>query len=243
METVLRVAAEAYGVLAFHELAPLCGIRPGCSCCRVKLSTMSDTPPHQWSVGREVSEWPTLKVAQAGVHVAALRARIGLWSSARPLTVRVDQHEDLLGATWSLEVRSLPPTMEWSLCVGDCIHQLRSALDSCVWEFATMDGREPPRPQRVQFPIVTNEARWDAAVSDQLQTVPEAIVERIRVVQPFMRDVEVRSSDGLVVLQALSNQDKHRSFVQAAVEPQMLSHNVRMKFADEPASERNVPRI
>jgi hypothetical protein len=202
---------------------------------------MSNAATQQWSVGHDVSAWPMMKVAQAGVHVSSLRARVGLWNSSQPLTVRLKPREDRLGATWTLSMRTAPPTMEWSLCVGDCIHQLRSALDSCVWEFATMDGRKPPRPQRVQFPIVGEAERWTRAVTDHLQTVPDAIVERIRAVQPFNRPVDLRPTDGLLILQELSNQDKHRSHVRAVVDTQELAHKVRLEFADEAASARNGP--
>lgn len=202
---------------------------------------MNNEIPEQFAVGRDVSTWPLMKVAQAGAHAASLRARIGLWISAQPVTVKADLRDDRLGATWTSSVPAAPPTMEWSLCVGDCVHQLRSALDACVWEFATQDGRVPPRPNRVQFPIVVEEEQWAAAARDQLQTVPDVIVERIRAVQPFNRAPEERQTDGLRILQSLSNQDKHRSNIRAEVAIDELAHHMSMKFADEEASSRNVP--
>ena len=165
------------------------------------------------------------------------------WTATQPMTVDVNIRDDRLGATWRLRTLSRPPTAglgAWSY--AGLMHNLRSALDSCVWEMATRAGHQPARPHRIQFPIERDDPeRWKSVVKDRLDGVPEVVADRVKLVQPFNRPEDEREQDALVLLQELSNLDKHRASVRALAVMHESSHNFAVRFADDEASSRNVP--
>ena len=195
----------------------------------------------QFKIGRDVSTWPMLKVVRAAHHLAELQNRISLWAADHPMRTEGIISEDRLHWRLVLHVKTLPPVAEWSLLLGDCIHNIRSALDACIWEFATRDGRTPPKPRQVQFPIVDSEPRWAAARRDQLQTVPTEIAERVRILQPYTRPEHERPRDALVLLQEFSNLDKHRSSIKVSMHIESYKAGMTLDFGSLEAGERNVP--
>lgn len=135
-----------------------------------------------FQVGRDVSAWPSLKVTHAYGHALTLRSRVDLWAASHPMDIVARINDDRCGATWRLRVTSSAPAHEWSLLIGDCVHQLRSALDSCIWDFATRSGQVPNKPERIQFPIVRSKPEgWDAVANDRLAGVDPAVVDRVRI--------------------------------------------------------------
>ncbi len=75
---------------------------------------------------------PELKYARA-VHLAnELRGRIDEWSASETLLARLHQIDDHT-IQFRLEVRSRPPIDEWSLILGDALHNLRSVFDTAIW--------------------------------------------------------------------------------------------------------------
>ncbi len=76
---------------------------------------------------------------------------------------------------------------------------------------------------------------------ERLESVPHEVVERIKIIQPFMRPPEEKARDPLLLLQELSNLDKHRSSIIATAVPDQVAHNLSVQFEDDAAAERNVP--
>lgn len=144
---------------------------------------------------------------------------------------------------WSLRmiVRRPPPVQQWSTLIGDCVHNLRSALDAAVWEFATIDGGEPKDANSVQFPVVEESAKWPKEAAKKLQKVPPRVVERIRITQPLMRPHDERPRDPLILLQRLSNTDKHRASVTCGFRAEYVNADFSVDFADSAAAGRNDP--
>ena len=203
---------------------------------------MRSMTEHQrlYEVGVDVSSWPVMKIARAQGHVFDLRSRIAAWSASQPVTVTGEIAPDRRSAAWRIKVTTMPPTTEWALCVGDCIHQLRSALDACIWEFAIQNGI-PDGARRIQFPISTDAEKWEATAADRLRGVADDIVERVRIVQPFNRPEEERPNDALLLLQAASNADKHQASVRANAVLHRAGHNMQVRFANDAAAEHETP--
>ena len=204
-------------------------------------------PPHKgtpgptlWRPGIEVSTWPALKLARASTHMAELNSSMNTWVAGRPFGSAKELSDDRLSWMLKLAVKTMPPVDEWSLILGDVLHNLRSALDACVWEFAQIGG-VPPQPTAIQFPIVRDEARWNDSRRRNLQTVPEEIAERVRLVQPFNRAAEDIPRDALVLLQELSNLDKHRASIAVRLVPTELNADFSLEFSSPEAADRNVP--
>jgi hypothetical protein len=75
----------------------------------------------------------------------------------------------------------------------------------------------------------------------RLAGAPAAAIERIRIVQPMMRAPEERPRDPLLLLQHLSNLDKHRSSVEASLVPDAVNADFRVDFGSDEAAEKNPP--
>ena len=116
---------------------------------------------------RSPGAWPGSKLVRAQTHLGELHSRINAWRASVPYTTRAEIAEGRLSWRLSLNVTQQPPVTEWSTIAGDCVHNLRSALDSAVWDFATLDGSTPPNPESLYFPIVVDRTRWAAAVRSQ----------------------------------------------------------------------------
>src|SRR6266511_2429033 len=58
------------------------------------------------------------------------------------------------------------PTIEWGVRIGDCLHNLRSALDHVVWQLALLHLQRQPtdkEARRIQFPIEHIPERFEGA--------------------------------------------------------------------------------
>ena len=96
------------------------------------------------------------------------------------------------------------PEERWGLMIGDCIHNLRSALDYIAWCLAGSDRAET----NTQFPICTNRERWQDQVVRRLGRMTPAAIALIERTQPFHSTTP--SHTPLNVIRVLSNTDKHK---------------------------------
>jgi hypothetical protein len=109
---------------------------------------------------------------------------------------------------WALGEVADPPDAEWSLVVGDCVQNLRSALDHLIWHLSTEDERKS-HPKQIQFPITLTKQDWASFGSRSIQGLVPAARKAVLVLQPFTKPSADRP-DPLAVLNELSNLDKHR---------------------------------
>ncbi|MEV7638468.1 hypothetical protein AB0O32_00935 [Streptomyces rubiginosohelvolus] len=195
----------------------------------------------RWEFGKDVSSWPMLKLAHAVQHRADLESRISLWTAGRPVSTETALTEDRLKFEMRLRVHTPPPTHEWSLILGDLLYCLRSSLDACVWEYAHLDGSQPPKPKMLQFPVVKDRTNWERVRRERLQTVPREIAERIELLQPFNRPSSEVDKDPLICLTELNNLDKHRSSIEVSVDPSGIQQNFTISWEGDEAAQRNTP--
>jgi hypothetical protein len=104
------------------------------------------------------------------------------------------------------------------LMIGDCIHNLRCALDYLVWQLVLAAGNKPEECN--QFPIcITAQAFEDATInrkrSNRLKGVAPDAVAEIERAQPYIACKGKETHSTLYYLQYLSNTDKHRRVVVA----------------------------
>jgi hypothetical protein len=161
-----------------------------------------------------------LKFARAIMLLREFQSRVETWSAGQPFDTDKVLSEDGLVASVILRVNQPPPVDEWALLFGDAVHNLRSALESLVWELAHYDGNVPTNPRGLYFPIVKDEEGWPPAAK-MLDSCPIEVVERIRLMQPFL--IPDPGTSGLEVLATLSNQDKHRMPIRASMTVQQVA--------------------
>jgi hypothetical protein len=195
------------------------------------MSVVERQQPRQFRPGLEMSTWPNLKHARAIALFREFQGRIEIWSAGQPFTTDKILSDDGLCASVVLRVHQQPLLDEWALLFGDAVHNLRSALDSLVWELAHFDGREPRNPKGLYFPIITDEVNWPRAAR-MLESCPAEVIERIRLMQPFL--IQDAGPSGLEVLGDLSNQDKHRTPIRSSISVhQFMIDNASFEFEEE----------
>jgi hypothetical protein len=161
-----------------------------------------------------------LKYSRA-VHLTnELRGRIDEWSAAETLLARIHQVDEHT-VEFRMVVKREAPIDEWSLILGDTLHNLRSVFDNVIWALATLDGAKPKRPRQVTFPVTRNEDEWTERIST-LESVPFVYLERVKRLQPWVSDVE-RDESMLWLLHQFDIIDKHRGLISGALHFKELS--------------------
>jgi hypothetical protein len=111
------------------------------------------------------------------------------------------------------------PPVRLSVIAGDCIHNMRSALDNLVCGLVLT--ADPAGTCGSAFPICATEPEWERVGRNNLSGIPEAARSVIRGVQPW---ANTRAPSPLTVLQRLNNKDKHRHL------NFMLAYDVGLQF-------------
>jgi hypothetical protein len=111
------------------------------------------------------------------------------------------------------------PLLDWGVRVGDCVHNLRSALDHVVWQLALCHLQRDPtekEARRIQFPISDSCNGFKA--SSVKQYISCEHFSALDQFQPYKAGEEAWRHK-LAILRELSNTDKHRVIHAAAVIP------------------------
>lgn len=184
--------------------------------------------------------WAEAKLNRATAHFEDLRTRVNAWFATDPFRVEHLVSDDGLRLRLYLRVDDPPPLMEWSTILGDCIHNLRAALDAAVWELAHQGGATPNRPKSVQFPFETSQDDWLRRRNASLSGLPEGLLRRLEAVQPFNHSQGGARVSALSLLNQLDIEDKHKAGIGAEVGATEAKSWTQLRFATEEAAERHV---
>lgn len=144
-----------------------------------------------------------LKVLRAEEHLRAIAAINQRFARVEcEVIVQEDLDRDL---GW-FELRLPAPPAALSVIAGDCLYNLRSALDHLIWELVVANPPNEPTEQNM-FPICTTpEAFAQQLKRQRLQGVLPESVRYIESLQPYGT-----ADHPLRWLQHLHNTDKHRT--------------------------------
>jgi hypothetical protein len=119
------------------------------------------------------------------------------------------------------------PPIRLSVLIGDCVFNMRSALDNVV---CALIRRATPEAtcSGTQFPICDDRAKHKP---EMLRGVPEGARRMIVALQPYNRPENSIAVDPLNILNLLSNRDKHRAVNLTAG----FSKNTQLDIFDEDA--------
>lgn len=202
-------------------------------CCRQEVggrgSHISD-PLHSYRA----------KIARAQEHFDALQSSLRAFTDdpeAYSVTKEVHAKNGLY--IFRLKVHRKPPMTAWALMLGDCIHNLRSALDHFFWVLVVRhhNGSEPEGLYEAAFPLSRSRKKFDQKKVHELVGEPAAtILERL---QPYHAP---RYSDAtLGFLHNADIRDKHRLLVeQFALVQEGTSRLEHKKGHPVPVVRRNV---
>jgi hypothetical protein len=144
-----------------------------------------------------------LKVVRAEEHLNSFKTEIRSYLDTQPYEVVREQGNN----TWTVVVRlKEKPPIRLGTIFGDCLNNLRAALDYIAWQLAS---RYSPKQlivghDRPSFPIYIDAKKYSAQGLSKYG-VPAQAVDEIERVQPYHTGYEL-----LGLLHALVNEDKHR---------------------------------
>lgn len=187
-----------------------------------------------------------LKINRAEKKSLSLSNKIAEYCKQHPINLNPQLREGRLGIKLICQMESMVlPLQEWSLELGEIVYTLRSTLDNLIYMCAQTLHNPPPQPRALQFPIIQDANQYPLAVRDIKPQLPEHISNLLETIQPFQRarsDVEGNpESDPLVLLNWISNHDKHRMPVPFLVPPREIQFSQACEFQSEQEAEANVP--
>jgi hypothetical protein len=145
-----------------------------------------------------------LKVERANHHLRDLEGRLHAFRETRPYSLYSEPDSDVGHQCYKVRVHNkLPP--EFTVIVGEVVHQLRSSLDHLARQLWDSDGRRGAEDS-VYFPIYETEAKYVASRKAKVEGFfAPAVVSVLDTLQPH-----AAGNDLLWKLHKLNNIDKHR---------------------------------
>lgn len=155
------------------------------------------------------------RVDRAEVHRQASIERWNAFDTSQAYTSRGEIDDDGTGRFFIEPVKK-DWTLPFSLELGEMLYQLRSALDSCVYDAAILKfGNPPPNPKQWQFPITSNPSDFKEAIR-RMKDIPAdvaAIIERVQGYSRLACSFDGKEFDlgpTLVILNEWARIDRHR---------------------------------
>jgi hypothetical protein len=127
----------------------------------------------------------------------------------------LERDEDAGEATVRAYFKTPHPIHDLGTLIGECVHNLRSALDQLAWQLAIVAGNDPP-PKTTEFPIFLDREKFHALGKNGKPTRASGLF-KMRSLDPDsqalienMQPYHAGDSHPLWVLHELSKTDKHR---------------------------------
>lgn len=167
------------------------------------------------------------KIERAKAHLADFKTCFANAIDAQPQTFRLEPDDD---PDWSvLRVDGVPEVdPAWSLIVGDCIHNIRAALDHLFYQIVLLDGGTPDT--QTAFPIrlsgTDKNGTWVGPRPQPAIQCPDLLdvldeVQPYNAVKTFFGPNATVDQDWLGVIHRLDIIDKHRLILVAVITPDM----------------------
>lgn len=162
----------------------------------------------------DILRYPYLKVERAEYHINDLNGRIQAYLAQKPLRL-VTRGEPKADREVHF-IKEVIPLPNFSLIIGDAVHNLRSSLDLLMF---AMVGDRAKRPGNVQFPFAK---RADSLVSTmknrEADLAGKKVIAEIEALKPYPGGNEWLSG-----LHSLDITDKHKLIIPAASSASMSS--------------------
>jgi len=151
-----------------------------------------------------------LKLNHSVDHFEALQKVAERWSDTDPCIIREDCEIETRKHRVFIDLLHQPDDSLIPLCMADCIHNMRQALDHLAYRLAISLHRSdpPPNEDNTGFPITTTQTHFHSAVYAKIapkKLMPKALYSALQAVQPHPG-----RHQHLWTLHELDNLDKHR---------------------------------
>ena len=132
--------------------------------------------------------------------------------------------EDLDKQLWVYRGETPDVPVEWSVTLGEILHNLRSALDHLVWQLVLANGQTPGRHSA--FPIATDSRSWKKTKDTLLKGIRPRHVAMIEYLQPYTVGMDLPFDVRMLeAIRDLSNIEKHRHLVVAVIASDGIEEN------------------
>jgi hypothetical protein len=120
------------------------------------------------------------------------------------------------------------PPIRLSAIAGDCVHDMRSALDNMICGLA-LTKNNMHNCELGKFPLTQAETEWPNAAQNYLSGVPREARKLLRDLQPWC---DVIDPHPLKILNELSNRDKHRQSLMTMGYNRNVTYRVHCRNGD-----------
>jgi hypothetical protein len=151
----------------------------------------------------------SLRVERAIRHFDEFSSMLRSFREANKDKVIIQTHEDAPEDLMVEFDKSLVVPLALSLPVGDCIYNLRSALDYLIYELAILDSHEIQ--ERTQFLIADCAEKFEMG-KRHLRGLSDHHIRAIEALQPY------KGTEWTKTLRDISNPDKHRHLIPVQVQ-------------------------
>jgi hypothetical protein len=166
-----------------------------------------------------------LRLDRATEHLESVKSQERIWRQGNPC--RVWTQTDIQSShklVWAEVLK--PPPITLAPIVGDCLHNLRSALDNLVYELALAHKGAKMSKSIADdsgFPIFKTSGRFDKYGKPMIRGIHPDARAFIEGLQPYNRGNRPINTSTLWWLRELSNSDKHRVPHLAVATPHQLT--------------------
>lgn len=157
------------------------------------------------------------KLARADTHFEAVHAAVKAITETEPDMLPGEFDPD--ASEYLFRAQRDSREADWlSPVIGDCVHNLRAALDYLVWAMTSPAIRNSKHANKVEFPIFWDGTTYDKQAGPKIRGVPDKASTVIKCLQPF-NGPQCRPNFSLAHpkdkplwhLFELDNWDKHRA--------------------------------
>ncbi len=154
-----------------------------------------------------------LKLRRAAHHFNEAQDLLRAYKNPPPYMIRREENPAVGLSFWITLKRK--PDDDIALAAGDCIHNLRSALDHIIYELSCHHRRKK-HVGDTAFPILGDPDDWDQrgdmSGAHKLRAIPDAARAHIELLQPYhkQQDWGFWRREALLQLHQLDIADKHR---------------------------------
>lgn len=162
---------------------------------------------------------PRAKIDRAKEHLEHFDTLINGYLESNPYRFRLE--EDIDGTSHVFLDYQEPIPIRWSVVVGDIIHNARSALDLLITHARFVETGEI---EDIRFPIFRNRTDFEERGLKKFRGMRPRSYRFLRLIKPYQRLGDPGNhSNMLVLLNRLSNRDKHNLLVIVGTAPSTVS--------------------
>lgn len=197
------------------------------------------------SVTMDILESVLIKFNKANDDAQSLFFEINELCNKHPIKLDSTLRKERLGYNLTYNMEGLEiPFKKWSIDLGVVIYSLRSALDNLIYVCAQQISDPPKQPEKLQFPIFNDKISFKGRAKTTISQLPVEIADLLERIQPFQRNIVVRTPppiDPLSLLNWMSNHDKHRMPIPFLIPPKIIKWTGVCQFETENDAKANTP--